>query len=235
MDASIEHPSPMAHLELSHDVRNLVTAVLVPCRFLQEEGLAGDPGLGADLASVCGRAADMTDRILRSAEGKQVRRSDLRIADVLADIGFIGRWLVGPQVELVLEDHAPDRVVWAERSELERVLLNLLVNARNALPEGGRITVSAVDSPVAKSLHGPKRAGVSLIVADDGVGMAPDTIARIFEPLFTTRRSEGGMGLGLAIVRQLVQGLGGRVDVESGLGRGTRFSVWLPVRDVEVV
>jgi two-component system cell cycle sensor histidine kinase/response regulator CckA len=119
--------------------------------------------------------------------------------------------------------------VLADESPLQQVLINLCLNGRDAMPNGGQLVVetAVVDAP-ARAGAGPGDAGrwVRLSVEDNGSGMDEAVKARIFEPLFTTK--ERGSGLGLAVVKQIVEGFGGCIQANSTLGHGTRFDVWLP-------
>ncbi len=114
----------------------------------------------------------------------------------------------------------------ADETQLQQVLMNLCLNARDAMPEGGALRVRTATSPPPEpSADGPAE-WVCLTVEDEGQGMTEQVQAQIFEPFFSTK--EKGTGLGLAVVRQIVEGFGGRVEVQSEPGRGSRFRVWLP-------
>ena len=120
--------------------------------------------------------------------------------------------------------------------QLGRVLVNVAINARDAMPRGGRLTLetgnTTIEEPPAHE-HGATAAGryVTLSLADTGVGMTDETKARIFEPFFTTKEAGKGTGLGLAVVEGVVRQTGGHVDVESAVGQGTTFRVFLPASD----
>jgi signal transduction histidine kinase len=107
------------------------------------------------------------------------------------------------------------------RTELQQVLVNLIVNAAHAMPQGGTLTLTSAD----EERHGSQ--GVAVTVADTGVGMAEDVVARIFDPFFTTKRQEG-TGLGLSVSQMLVARQGGDITVTSVVGTGTAFTIWLP-------
>jgi signal transduction histidine kinase len=107
------------------------------------------------------------------------------------------------------------------RTELQQVLVNLIVNAAHAMPEGGTLTLTSFD----EERHGSH--GVGLAVKDNGVGMSEDVVARIFDPFFTTKRQEG-TGLGLSVSQMLIARQGGEITVESIPGQGTSFTIWLP-------
>jgi signal transduction histidine kinase len=107
------------------------------------------------------------------------------------------------------------------RTELQQVAVNLIVNAIHAMPKGGVLTISTRDQDIAEN------PGVTLEITDTGVGMTPELIGRIFDPFFTTKRQEG-TGLGLSISQRLIARQSGRISVQSDVGEGTTFSVWLP-------
>jgi two-component system, cell cycle sensor histidine kinase and response regulator CckA len=153
--------------------------------------------------------------------------------------------LIGEQIELVLELESgldPQLesgrgLVLADPAQLRQVLLNLVLNARDAMPQGGRITVStrAAEFPeegpaeVARGdASGSVRRAILLAVTDNGVGMEAETRARLFEPFFTTKKPGEGTGLGLATVQRIVNESGGMIKVESGPGCGARIDVFLP-------
>jgi signal transduction histidine kinase len=125
--------------------------------------------------------------------------------------------------------------VAGDRSELEQVLLNLCLNARDAMPRGGTITISTEDTEewpsMVQSIGGPARRFFRLSVSDVGAGIPAQILPRVFEPFFTTKDPERGTGLGLPTVQAIVERLGGAVDIESVEGRGTRANVTLPCGD----
>lgn len=124
------------------------------------------------------------------------------------------------EIELVRED-ATERVVLANRTELQQILINLIVNAIHAMPEGGTLTIASRDADA------EGRPGVAITVSDTGTGIPPDIVERIFDPFFTTKRSEG-TGLGLSITQMLVQRNKGMISVETAENAGTTFIIWLP-------
>jgi CheY-like chemotaxis protein len=136
---------------------------------------------------------------------------------VLTDVATLLRRLVGDQVDVVVRETADLGVVRADPGQIEQIIVNLVVNARDALPAGGRVTLETRNA---------EDGWVELVVSDDGVGMDDETRAQIFEPFFTTR--EQGVGLGLASVYGIVHQSGGSVSVESAPGEGAVFTVRLP-------
>ncbi len=147
--------------------------------------------------------------------------NQLSPCEVVADcLVLTGHQLRQARVEVVREDSGARRVLM-ERTELQQVMINLIVNAVHAMPEGGTLRISCRDT------EEEGRAGVAISVADTGRGIAPEVAGRIFDPFFTTKRAEG-TGLGLSISRMLVTRIGGSIRVDSVEGQGATFTVWLP-------
>ncbi len=124
------------------------------------------------------------------------------------------------EIEIFREDHAK-RLTLMNRTELQQVIVNLIVNAIHAMPEGGTLTLRTEDMDV------DGKSGLAIKVRDSGVGMAPNVLEKVFDPFFTTKRSEG-TGLGLSVSQKLISRQGGKISVDSELGKGTTFTVWLP-------
>jgi CheY-like chemotaxis protein len=148
---------------------------------------------------------------------------------------MIGR-LIGEDVTVAVALEADPALVRADRGQVEQIILNLAVNARDAMPKGGTLTIATnrveMDEQHAKT-HAGLRPGryVLLTVTDTGTGMTPEVKARLFEPFFTTKDIDKGTGLGLATVHAIVAQNGGSIEVESDLGRGTSFVIYLPEAD----
>jgi len=144
------------------------------------------------------------------------------------------RRIIGEQIELRLESESPLARIRADRGQLEQVLLNLAVNARDAMPMGGVVTIATKNvrdvGNAARQQDLPRV--LSLAVSDTGVGMAPEVKDRVFEPFFTTKDPGKGTGLGLSTVYGIVNQSGGTITVESEIGRGTTFTIALPAAGV---
>ncbi|OIQ71968.1 sensor protein ZraS [mine drainage metagenome] len=162
-------------------------------------------------------------KLLQFARPGEFSGSDNQLlpCEVVADcLVLTGHQLRQARVEVVREDSGGRRVLM-ERTELQQVMINLIVNAVHAMPEGGTLRISCRDT------EEEGRAGVAISVADTGRGIAPEVAGRIFDPFFTTKRAEG-TGLGLSISRMLVTRIGGSIRVDSVEGQGATFTVWLP-------
>ncbi len=159
----------------------------------------------------------------------------LDLNEIVQGVSRMARRIIGTDVQLRLDLAQVVSQVLADPAQVEQVLLNLIVNARDAMPSGGTITVHTEN--VRLDGHSPEviQAGINpgnfvlLSVTDDGIGMDQATQARIFEPFFTTKETGRGTGLGLSTVYGIVRQTGGAITVESERGKGARFKVYLPV------
>ena len=143
------------------------------------------------------------------------------IGSIISDcLPLVQHLLNKSEIDVVRDDNAK-RLVLMNRTELQQVLVNLIVNAIHAMPDGGTLTLRTFD------LDSEGKSGLTVEVADTGVGMTPDVMGKIFDPFFTTKRREG-TGLGLSISQTLVTRQHGKISVESEPGKGTMFSIWLP-------
>ena len=211
---------------IAHDFNNLLTGVLLYCDLLadqiepgsrlrqhvEEIRLAGEQG------------AALTQQLLAIARKQVPRPQAILLNDVVSSTENLLRRLIGEQIELVTQLDPNSWMILADPAQLRQVLLNLVLNARDAMPQGGRITVRTHDSHRGNGAQPT----VSLLVEDTGSGMDEQTRARLFEPFFTTKPPGQGTGLGLATVQRIVSESGGTIDVQSAPGRGTRIAVSLP-------
>jgi CheY-like chemotaxis protein len=187
------------------------------------------------------QGAALTHQLLAIARKQAAEPRPILINEIVASTENLLRRLIGEQIELVLLldsglDPGSERVL-ADPAQLRQILMNLVLNARDAMPHGGTITLStrAAEFPGEACSEGSRRAepgsarrAVALTVEDNGCGMDEETRARLFEPFFTTKKPGEGTGLGLATVERIVSEAGGRIEVESEPGRGTSIEVFFP-------
>ncbi len=219
---------------VAHDFNNLLTVVMAACSFvLDHEGLPGDLRSDLDSASEAARrGSELTRQLLAFSRQEPLQLASLAPGEELERIGKVLERMVGEDVLLevdVADDCWPIR---ADRTQFERVLLNLVANARSAMPDGGRVRLRASNAG-AESLDDEMQLPatqdfVQIVVDDDGVGMDETTCGQVFEPYFTTRRAQGGTGLGLATVYGIVVHSGGAVSLRSEVGKGTTVTIHWP-------
>ncbi|MBI3270949.1 MAG: CHASE domain-containing protein [Planctomycetes bacterium] len=226
---------------VAHDFNNLLTAITGYADILAGR-LERDPqllGYAEEIRKAGERAASLTRQLLAFSRKQILAPKVLELNVVVADMQKMLRRLIGESIELVAR-LAPDLGnVRADPGQVEQVILNLTVNARDAMPDGGRLLLEtgnrSVDDAYAAA-HPEARPGpyVFLRVTDTGVGMCAETMAHLFEPFFTTKGVGKGTGLGLSTVYGIVRQSGGHVEVESAPGQGATFCVLLPRVDAAV-
>ncbi|HEY4119224.1 MAG TPA: response regulator [Byssovorax sp.] len=220
---------------IAHDFNNLLSVVLTYSSILASDLEPGDP-MREDLLEIekaGNRAAELTRQLLTFSRQEVVEPKNLDVNDVLAGVEKMLRRILGEDVALVFVRSAERCRVHADRGHLEQVVMNLVVNARDAMPKGGAIGVETRNvvlaaEPRTAELGVAPGPYVVLAVSDDGIGMDAATRARIFEPFFTTKPRGKGTGLGLSTVFGIVQQCKGGVSVHSTPGRGTTFEIYLP-------
>jgi two-component system, cell cycle sensor histidine kinase and response regulator CckA len=214
---------------VAHDFNNLLTVITGYCDLTIERLAPGDPHLKplGEVRKAADRARDLTRQLLTFSRKKPLELRALSVNDVITGLTGMLRRLVGEDV-VVEESLAPSLGnILADRGLIEQVLVNLAVNARDAMPVGGTLSISTIDVPGAM----PAEAAdphVILAVSDTGTGMPPEVVARVFEPFFTTKDPGKGTGLGLSTVYGIVKQLGGSIQVSSVPGAGTSFRIRLP-------
>jgi signal transduction histidine kinase len=210
---------------LAHDFNNLLAAMLGTIELLSDVcPKSGHDDLNT-LRHVTLRARDLTAQLLAFARQQRIELETVELSALVQRVERLLRRLVGPTIDLVIENSAPAGTalcVRADAAQLEQVLVNLVVNARDAMPKGGRVTVRLG----ATTSEAPATDWVVLEVADQGHGIDSEHLEHVFDPFYTTK--ESGMGLGLASSYGVVQTHGGTISVESEPGRGARFQVHLP-------
>jgi len=210
---------------LGHDLGNMLAVIL---SWLEEltPGATGTVATGlGEMQGAAERATRLVRQMMTLSRKGPADPVLVSLDRAIEDMAKLLRRSLGPRVELVLELAHDLPPVFADPSHLGQVFLNLAVNARDAMPDGGRLTFRTSAVEAGRAIPGP---AVVLEVSDEGVGMPPEVLARVFEPFFTTKAEGLGTGLGLAIVFGIVGQAGGAIQVESEPGRGTTFRVGLP-------
>jgi two-component system, cell cycle sensor histidine kinase and response regulator CckA len=220
---------------VAHDFNNLLTAIMGYCAMLMqrlpEEGDHVQKLAQINLASE--RAAALTQQLLAFSRKQVLRMHVLDINVVISDIGEMLRRLIGEHIDLVMFLHQDLPMVRADHGQIEQIIVNLVVNARDAMQHGGRLTVETApvtldDDYVKFHLDAGAGSYVALSISDNGIGMDAETRSRIFEPFYTTKGKGLGTGLGLSTVYGIVRQHGGHISVYSEPGVGTTFKVYLP-------
>src|SRR6266853_1811942 len=223
---------------IAHDFNNLLTAILGSVDFLRRALGPEHPEHAEteEIQKAAVRAADLTRQLLAFSRQQVLAPKVLELDALVTNLEKMLRRLIGEDVELRFAAKASRAAVRADPGQLEQVIVNLVVNARDAMPRGGRLTIETarVDLDAAYAWeHGTVEPGryVMLAVTDTGVGIDRAAQARLFEPFFTTKEFGKGTGLGLATVYGIVRASGGGIDVESRPGAGTTFRIYLPASD----
>jgi two-component system cell cycle sensor histidine kinase/response regulator CckA len=221
---------------IAHDFNNVLTAILLSSDHLLLQARPADPGF-ADLMEIkrnANRAAVLVRQLLAFSRKQTMRPTVLNLTDLVGDLRMlVDRLLSGTNVKLDVEYGRDLWPVKTDLSQFEQVLINLCVNARDAMPQGGKLTlrtknVTADEVAAFNYSYMPHEDMVLVEVSDNGTGIAPEIMDKIFEPFFTTKDVGKGTGLGLAMVYGIVKQSGGYIQPESEIGKGTTFRVFLP-------
>ncbi len=219
---------------VAHDFNNLLSVILSYSESALDQLREEDP-LRDEIQEVthaATRAAALTRQLLAFSRKQVFEIETLRLGELIGGLARMLRRVIGEDIALTIDEAPELPPVRADRGQLEQVVMNLVVNARDAMPTGGKLTVSIgvddIDSTRAGELELAAGRYVVLSVADDGCGMDEATRARIFEPFFTTKEVGKGTGLGLSTVYGIVKQSHGAIAVESAPGRGSTFRVYLP-------
>lgn len=223
---------------VAHDFNNILSVML-----MQAELVAMLPNLPAEaleglhqIRAAAERAANLTRQLLLFSRKQVMQRRALDLNEVVTGLAKMLQRIIGEDIRLQLNLNPRPLVAVADAGMLDQVLMNLVVNARDAMPEGGKLVIETLErtfsSTEVTAMPGasPGR-HICLRVSDTGSGIAPENLSRIFEPFFTTKEPGKGTGLGLATVFGIARQHGGWVSVESELGKGTAFEVFLPAPD----
>ncbi|HEY9848612.1 MAG TPA: PAS domain S-box protein [Leptolyngbyaceae cyanobacterium] len=222
---------------IAHDLNNVLAPMLMAIQLLQIQ-LNDDrcQRLLPVLESNIKRGADLVKQVLSFARGIDGERTLLQLNHLISEINHIVRQTFPKSIKLITDI---PQYIWAisgDATQLHQVLMNLCINARDAMPDGGILTITAenvfIDENLAKiNIDAVVGYYIAISVSDTGIGMSPEIVDRIFEPFFTTKEVGKGTGLGLSTVIGIVKSHGGFVNVYSELGKGTRFQVYLPAKE----
>ncbi|WP_432817435.1 ATP-binding protein [Sulfitobacter sp. JB4-11] len=224
---------------VAHDFNNLLTAISGHCDLLLLRHDQGDTDY-ADLMQInqnANRAAALVGQLLAFSRKQTLQPEKLDMRDTLADLTHLLNRLVGEKITLTLSHDPVLQPIRADKRQLEQVLMNLVVNARDAMPGGGEIKIITECTTLAAPLNRDRAkvpAGdyVTVQVCDDGTGIAPDKLEKVFEPFFTTKRTGEGTGLGLSTAYGIIKQTGGFIFADSIPGSGTTFTLYFPVMEI---
>jgi two-component system cell cycle sensor histidine kinase/response regulator CckA len=220
---------------VAHDFNNLITIITGYSELLRK-ALEGNPELqtkAEEIYKAGEQANSLTRQLLAFSRRQMLQTHLLDLTEILRDMESILRRLLSEDIELTILADTGLGLIRSDRGQIEQVIMNLVINARDAMPQGGKLALIAsrleLDERRARTLPGIDPGSyVRLTVQDTGCGMDTATQARIFEPFFTTKEQGKGTGLGLATVYGIVQQAGGHITVESEPGKGSTFQVYFP-------
>jgi signal transduction histidine kinase len=218
---------------MAHDFNNLLTAIIGNLELAQKRA-GGDPNFTRPLdaaLSAAERGATLIQDLLTFARRKPLHPRAVDISGAMANVEKILKQTIGPAIRMKIGAPPDVRPAWVDPNQLELALLNLALNARDAMPDGGQLTMTCengradASDPVEELAPGDY---VTVSVSDSGIGMSEETLAHACEPFFTTKETSRGSGMGLAMVQGFVTQSGGVVQIFSSLGKGTTVQLWLP-------
>jgi two-component system cell cycle sensor histidine kinase/response regulator CckA len=221
---------------VAHDFNNLLTAMIGFCDLLLQRHSAGDPSF-ADIMQIkqnANRAANLVRQLLAFSRKQKMEPKIVDVAESLSELSNLLRRLIGDHVQLDIGSESENALVRVDPGQLDQVIINLVVNARDAMPEGGEVSVHSSSVSYDRQVRRggdaiPPGDYIRIEVADNGSGIAPENLSRIFEPFFSTKDVGAGTGLGLSTVYGIIRQTGGYIFVESEIGKGTTFTILLPV------
>jgi two-component system, cell cycle sensor histidine kinase and response regulator CckA len=220
---------------IAHDFNNSLTIIMTCAQLMQRENskLAKLQEYAYEIERASQQAFALTRQLLAIGRNQKLQPRLINLNDLLADLDRILQRAVGPHIELVRINRYPQSMVKVDPSQMEQVIMNLVINARDAMPDGGKL-IMETDCKCLDKIYTEPHVGLapglytSLTVSDTGTGIPTDVLPSIFEPFFTTKNTKG-TGLGLATVYGIVQQSGGQIRVYSEVGFGTVFKVYLPL------
>lgn len=224
---------------IAHDFNNILAVILNYAEFVTEDLDEGDSRAEdvRQISDAATKAAQLVRQLLAFSRKEVMEPKITDLNEVVRDIETLLQRTVGEDVDLTFEASDETPPIAADRGQLEQIVLNLVVNARDAMPEGGSLRIATSAADIEEGYRTGLAAGryATLAVFDSGMGMDASTAERIFEPFFTTKPRGEGTGLGLATVYGIVKQSGGGIWVDSAVGRGTTFTIYFPAIEGEVV
>ena len=222
---------------IAHDLNNVLTPIVMGAELLASgRAPANSKGLLDTMVASAHRGAQLVKQLLAFAGGIRGERSPVQIEPLVAETRGLLDHTFPKSIRIETHVDAGCPKVMGDATELSQILMNLAINARDAMPDGGVLTIDATSvwlDEISKQLHPEARHGcyVLLKVTDTGIGMSPEVLDRIFDPFFTTKELGKGTGLGLATVQGIIKNHGGFINVYSEVGRGSNFSIYLPATE----
>jgi len=224
---------------VAHDFNNLLTAISGHCDLLLLRHDEGDPAYG-DLVQInqnANRAASLVGQLLAFSRKQTLTPEVVDLPEALSDLTHLLSRLVGETVRLTLRHDDGVPPIRVDKRQLEQVIMNLVVNARDAMPDGGEIAVETACVTLTAEMRRNRAAippGTYAVVRvrDEGMGIAPENLQKIFEPFFTTKKTGEGTGLGLSTAYGIVKQTGGFIFADSGPGKGTVFTLYFPASEI---
>ncbi len=220
---------------VAHDFNNLLTVIIGNCEFLLMRHPAGDPSFKEinEVHQNALRAATLVGQLLAFSRKQTMQLKVLALGDMLSELTQMLRRLLREGISLKLDNGADLWAVHADEAQLSNVIINLVVNARDAMPNGGVVTILTGNDTIGRAVSFgtaimPPGEYVKIEVSDTGTGISQEHMGKIFDPFFTTKPVGQGTGLGLATVYGIIKQSGGFITVNSEVGRGTSFKVYLP-------
>jgi CheY-like chemotaxis protein len=226
---------------VAHDFNNILGIITACTEFLRDR-TSGNGNLAQyvdNIRKAADRGATLTRQLSAFSRKQAIQPIILDINERLRDVSKLLRPLMGDDVEIVIAPRTASALVEVDPGQLDQIVINLAVNARDAMPRGGKLILETAEVKLDETFSDQQQAMkagnyVMLAVSDTGTGMDEETASRIFEPFFTTKELGKGTGLGLATVYGIVKQAGGHIWVYSEIGRGTSFKIYLPRADYKI-
>jgi PAS domain S-box-containing protein len=221
---------------VAHDFNNILGVVQGYSEYMVEKLAPADPmrESAEEILHSAHRGSDLVRQLLSFSRKQAIEQVVLDLNGVMSNVETLIRRLIGEDIDLSVRLDPDLAKIRANSGQLEQIVLNLAVNARDAMPRGGSISIETSECVVAGAEGSPATPGVMLLFRDSGVGMSPETLSHIFEPFFTTKDKGKGTGLGLSTVYGIVEQSGGQIRVDSEPGQGTTFRICFPSVDSPV-